>query len=165
MGNLYGSSDSDKIPISALSTDADLSADSDGIVPSQKAVATYVNGRMRKTYINGSLKTGLLDWTDSVTASGGQAVFYITSDRTSAGTAMATELFPDSIQVNYIDSSGVYSTGTPVIAASKKSITVPITKQSFSGVTVLGINVLGTASNISIPDGVTVKMQVIGNAV
>lgn len=156
-------------PSNALTTDmlasnTALNPESDTMIATQKAVKTYVDGVKRRTYINGSLKDHILDWTDSVQTSGGQAVFYITDTRTAAGNAMAIDLYPDSIQVNYIDNTGVYSTGTPVISADKKSITIPITKQSFTGVTVLGLNVLGAASNVSIPNGVTVKMQVIGSA-
>lgn len=148
-----------------LDSNSTLAPDSDQMIATQKAVKTYVDGIRRKTYINGSLKDHILDWTDSVTTSSGQAVFYVTSDRTNSGSAMATDLYPDSIQVNYIDPTGVYATGIPVISSDKKSITIPITKQSFTGVTVLGINVLGSASQAAIPNGVVVKMQVIGSAV
>lgn len=144
--------------------DNTMTANSGTRLPTQRAIVSYVSGKMRKTYINGTLKNNLLDWTDSTTTSSGQAIFYITSDRTSSGTAMATNLYADSIQVNYIDNSGVYATGVPVISTDKKSITIPINKQSFTGVTLLSTNILGSVAQIAIPNGVTVKMQVLGDA-
>ena len=156
--------DDTKVDKAAVDADTELAADSNNLLSTQKAVRMFVDGRMRKTYVNGNLKTNVLDWTDSVMTSGGNATFYITNDRTSGGTAMATALYADTIQVNYIDSSGVYSTGTPVVSGDFKTVTIPISKQSFTGLTVLGLNVLGAASQGSIPDGVKVKMQIIGAA-
>ena len=115
--------------------------------------------------LNGTAKTGdILIWTDSVTTSGGSAAFNLTNDHTSTGTAMFSTVALNSVDANFIDSSGVYQKGSPSLSANKKVLTIPLTKQAFTGVTVLSINVLGSVANNSIPDGVTVKLFVMGVA-
>jgi len=107
---------------------------------------------------NGSPNTGdIIIFTDSVTTLGGSATFYPTSDRTSTGTALCTYISGDSLQPNYRDSTGVYTPGAVTVAGNLKSISQAFGKQAFAGLVVLGLNVLGSASNPAIPDGVVVK--------
>ena len=132
-------------------------------IDKKTAIRYYINGIGQ----NGTPNTGdVVMWTETINTLGGSTTSYVTtqgSTRTSSGTALCSTIFPDSIQTNFIDSSGVYAQGLPVIT-SNKTIVVPFTKQGFSGVTILGINALGTASMGTIPDGVVVKLQLIGIA-
>lgn len=124
---------------------------------------------IRRTYVNGSAQNGtpvtgdIVEWIQSTTTTSGIATFNLTTDGTSTGPAICTTIFPDSIQTNFIDSSGVYAPGLAVIT-SNKSVGIPFTKQGFSGVTLIGINVLGSVTMGAIPNGVTVKVMLVGIA-
>ena len=116
---------------------------------------------------NGTPNTGdIIIFTDSVTTSGGSATFYATSNRLSTGTALCSYLSADSIQPNYRDSSGIYLPGAVTIGTGNKSISQAFAKQTFTGITILtSVNVLGSTTNTTIPDGVTVKATWWGVAV
>ena len=133
------------------------------LIDKKTSIRYYVNGIAQ----NGSASTGdVVMWTETVNTAGGTTTSYVTTQgatRTSGGTALCSSIFPDSIQTNFIDSSGVYAQGNPTIT-SNKTVSIPFTKQGFNGVTILGINALGTASMATIPDGVVVKLQLIGIA-
>jgi len=134
----------------------------DASVATKTAVRYCDNG----TFKNGTPNTGdIIIFTDSVTTSGGSATFYPTSNRTSTGTALCSYISGDSFQPNYRDSSGVYTPGAVTVAGNLKSISQTFGKQTFVGLVVLGLNVLGSASNPAIPDGVTVKATWWGIAV
>jgi len=133
------------------------------VANSKTANRTYVNGIAQ----NGTAQTGdLVEWIETCTTAAGSITSYVTTQgatRTSGGTALLSSLLPDSIQTNFIDSSGVYAQGLPVVT-SNKTVSIPFTKQSFAGVTVLSINVLGSAAMAAIPDGVVVKLRLVGIA-
>ena len=120
-----------------------------------KPITRYCDNGVFK---NGTPLTGdIIVFTDSVTTSGGSATFYPTNDRTATGTALCSYISGDSLQPNYRDSAGVYTPGAVTLAGNLKSISQAFGKQAFAGLVVLGLNVLGSASNPAIPDGVTVK--------
>lgn len=158
------------VPQASVSNSSDMTADSHINVPSQHqayaadlAVLAVANSKTairyweNGTFKNGSPLTGdLIQFTDSVSTSGGSATFYPTSAHTSTGTALCSYLSVLSFQPNYRDSSGVYSPGAVTVAGTLKSIGQAFTKLAFNGVTILGINALGTQAPVSIPDGVTV---------
>lgn len=127
------------------------------IIPNSSEITAirYCEGGSFK---NGSPLTGdIIVFTDSVTTSGGNATFYPTHNRTAGGNALCSFISADSFQPNYRDSSGVYTPGSVTVAGNLKSISQTFGKQTFVGLVVLGLNVLGSVSNPSIPDGVTVK--------
>lgn len=130
------------------------------VANSKTASRTYING----TSQNGTPNTGdIIEWIVTGTTSGGSITFYVTSNSLSGGTAICSTLFADSISTNFIDSSGVYAQGSPTVT-SNKTVAIPFTKQGFSGVTVLAVNVLGSVAMNAIPDGVTVKTRIVGIA-
>lgn len=133
------------------------------VANSKTANRTYVNGIAQ----NGTAQTGdIVEWIVTLTTSSGVVTDYVTTEgvtRTSGGTALCSTIYPDSIQTNFIDSSGVYAQGSPTIT-SNKTLSIPFTKQAFNGVTVATINVLGTVSMATIPNGVTVKLRLVGIA-
>lgn len=133
------------------------------IANSKTANRTYVNGVAQ----NGTAQTGdLVEWIVTLATTSGTVTDYVTTEgatRTSGGTALCSSIFPDSVQTNFIDSTGVYAQGNPTVT-SNKTVSIPFTKQSFNGVTVVGINVLGSAAMAAIPNGVTVKLRLVGIA-
>lgn len=133
------------------------------VANTKTANRTYVNGIAQ----NGTANTGdIVEWIVTLTTAGGTITDYVTTQgttRTSSGTALLSTLFPDSVQTNFIDSTGVYAQGNPTIT-SNKTVSVPFAKQGFNGVTVLSINVLGSVAMNTIPDGVTVKVRLVGIA-
>jgi len=131
---------------------------------------TFVNLNKTAVYIYdqgvkitaGTPQTGdTIIWHDMVTTSGGNATFYVTSDRTNSGTAICSSLQNGTVDAAIIDSTGATARGDSVVT-SNKQIVVPITKQSFTGLVVLGLNVLGAASMPAAPNGITVKLYVTG---
>lgn len=134
----------------AMQADASVLA----VANSKSAVWYWENG----TFKNGSspITGDIIVFTDSVTTSGGSATFYPTSDHTATGTALCSYLSASSFQPNYRDSTNVYSPGAVTVGGTFKSIAQAFTKLAFSGVTILGINALGSQAPTAIPDGVTV---------
>lgn len=133
------------------------------VANSKTANRTYVNGIAQ----NGAAQTSdLVEWIVTLTTTSGTVTDYVTTEgatRTSGGTALCSTIFSDSIQTNFIDSSGVYAQGNPTVT-SNKTVSIPFTKQSFAGVTVATINVLGSVSMGTIPNGVTIKVRLVGIA-
>lgn len=133
------------------------------VANSKTANRTYVNGVAQ----NGAPATGdLVEWIATLTTASGVVTDYVTTQgatRTSGGTALLSSIFPDSIQTNFIDSTGVYAQGNPTVT-SNKTVSIPFTKQGFNGVTLLSTNILGSVSMGVIPDGVTVKVRLVGIA-
>lgn len=128
---------------------------------SKTAVRIYFSG----TAMNGTPQTGdMIIFVDTVTTVSGVATFYITNDHTATGTALCSSISVSSIDPEFTDSTGVYSKGVPTVATDKKSITVPITKQASTGVTILGIGVLQTLTLSGTPDGTSVNLFAIGVA-
>lgn len=118
----------------------------------------YTDSKIPKIFVNGVQKLSRrLSWTDSTTVSGGNATFYITSDRTSTGTAMATALDIDTANFRTEDGTGQYAFGT-VSSPNVKTLVLAIFKQVFNGITVVGIAVLGSVTNTAAPNGTVVKL-------
>lgn len=150
-------SDQSTIATQALSLAGDTAAVS--------TAEAYTDSKIPKTYVNGTLKTSQrLRWVDSTTTSGGNATFYITSDRTSSGTARATAIDIDSVVPVTTDGTAQYAFGVAT-SPTVKSVVIPILKQAFSGISVVGINVLGSVTNSAAPDGTAVKVTLDGDAV
>lgn len=127
---------------------------------SKTAVRYYLNGTVQ----NGTPVTGdIVEWIVTGTTSAGNIVFYVSVGSVSGGAAICSSLFTDSIQTNFIDSTGIYAQGSPTVT-SNKTVTIPFTKQGFSGVTLLSTNILGSVAMNAIPDGVTVKTRIVGIA-
>lgn len=106
----------------------------------------------------------VLIFTDAMTTSGGNVVFPMTTNHTTTGTAWASTILSNSIQLGFVDTANLYAVGTPTISSDKKTITVAVTKQSQTGATVLGIGVITTLAQAAAPDGVTVKLYATGIA-
>jgi len=153
---------SDTIPMADDPTKVPTSRavkETDQVLFAQIAKKTAVRYCENGLFKNGTPNTGdIIVFTDSVTTSGGSATFYATSDHTATGTALCSSISADSFQPNYRDSTGIYLPGAVTVAGNLKSISQAFAKQTFTGITILtSINVLGSTSNVAIPDGVVVK--------
>lgn len=139
---------------------------------SDNQVLAVANGKTASRYFlngvaqNGTPNTGdIVEWIQSVsTDSSGNANYYITSTGVSSGAALLSSIFADSVQTQLVDSANLYAQGIPTVTSSK-TIVVPITKQAFTGISVVGINVLGAQTMGTAPSGVTVKLRVVGVSV
>lgn len=117
------------------------------------------------TFQNGSPNTGdMIVFTDSTAvASGGNGVFYLTSDHTSSGTALCSSIILNSVRGGTVDSQGNYNPGQPSVA-SNKTVTIPYTKQSANGITLLSTTVLGSITFPATPNATVITLFGIGVA-
>lgn len=131
------------------------------VANSKTAVRYYDNG----VAMNGSANTGdVVIWIDSATTSSGSVTFYLTSDHTSGGTAICSSISGNSVDASATDSTGAFSRGIATVAGNLKSVTVPLTKLTATGLTLLATTVLGSIQNTAVPDGVVVKIFAMGVA-
>lgn len=132
------------------------------IADSKTAVRFWDSG----TFQNGSPHTGdMIIFTDNVTvASAGNGVFYLTSDHTSSGTALCSSIILNSVRGGTVDGQGNYNPGQPTVA-SNKTITIPYTKQSANGITLLSTTVLGSITFPATPNATVITLFAIGISV
>lgn len=118
------------------------------------------------TFANGTANTGdIIIMTDTMTiSSSGNAVFNLTNDHTSTGTALCSSIFANSCVANFVDNTGVFSQGTPTIAGNLKTVTINTTKQTSTGVVVLSLTVLGSVQQSAAPNGTVVRFFGVGIA-
>lgn len=136
------------------------------LIPNQADIMGWITNAIPKTFVNGVQKTTQrLKWIDSVAVGGGSglATFYLTSDRTSTGTARATAIDLDSIMLRTEDGTSQYAFGS-ITSPNVKTIIATIFKQAFAGAVVLSINLLGSVSNVVAPNGTVVKLVADGDA-
>jgi len=130
------------------------------VANTKTSVRYYQNG----TPLNGTPNTGdIVVWMDTVTTSGGNAVIYLTSDHTSAGTAICSDIYVEGVGTETIDSSANYARAAAVVAGNKKSVTIPFNKQIFTGITLLSTNILGSVA-FSAASGSTITVTLVGKA-
>lgn len=115
-------------------------------------------------YSNGSRVKPIKEYSGSAVSTSGQFTFYLTSDGTSTGTAIFTSsVIIGTANLVILDpAGGSYREGSYTLSADKKSLTVAVKKESFAGVTVVGISVLGSNSWSALPAGVTGYISVKG---
>lgn len=170
--------DNTKIPISNIANDPDMSANRADMVVSEHAaymsdIGLY-NLANKKTSIrffdngvamNGAPNTGdIIVWIDSTTTTSGNAVFYLTSNHLSTGIPLFSLISSNSVDTSFIDGSALHAKSAPVISSDLKSVTIPITRQTSTIISVVGINVLGSVSMPSAGNGVVVKLFAVGIA-
>jgi hypothetical protein len=82
-------------------------------------------------YSGVNLFTNTVGWSNVVTTdASGNAIYYLTSDGTAAGTALFSTIITSSIQLTPWNSSLILITGTPVVSGDNKTITVPVKQNS-----------------------------------
>lgn len=163
------------IPTSAMSNSYPMVDDANKIVTehvaltADQAVLDVANSKTAVRFWDaGSFKNGppnmgdMIIFTDNVSvASGGNGVFYLTSDHTSSGSALCSSIILNSVRGGTVDSQGNYNSGQPSIA-SNKTITIPYTKQSANGITLLSTTVLGSITFPATPNATVITLFAIG---
>lgn len=110
----------------------------------------------RKNYVSGVLKNDSFLYTSKATTNGsGLVTFYITDDGTSAGSAVFTNVYADSISVAVYGSSANYQPYSPTVSGDKKSIAVNINQAT----SVL----LGAIQLVSAASAVDCRLYVMGD--
>jgi hypothetical protein len=97
-----------------------------------------------------------------VVVSGGNAVFHLTNDGTSSGTALFSGIPNlDSMQLTAEEADSPHTFGTPVLSNSNKTLTVPVKKSGGINVALVGLTLLGApvAAN-----GSTIRLLIAGAA-
>lgn len=97
----------------------------------------------------------------ATTASGaGNAVFFATDSGLVGGTALFASIQSIQAVVDVADPN--VAIAKPVVSNSNKTITINCQKQTFNGVTVLGISVLGSNTVANAPNGVVLSVLIHG---
>lgn len=97
------------------------------------------------------------NWSGSTT--GGVAIIYLTSNGLSTGTAFYTAI--EGILVMFTGNDNNLGKSYTV-SVDLKTLTITCTQQSFSGITVLSIPVLGSVSISAVPNGTGLKVLING---
>lgn len=111
----------------------------------------------RKNWVSGALKNDSFIYSSKAVTAGGAGVvtFYITSDGTSGGSAVFTNVYADSILVVPFGASGNYQAFSPAVSGDKKSITASVSQAT---------NVLGILTfNAAAANGIDCRLYVIGD--
>lgn len=162
MSNAYPmTNDSAAIPTVSVAYQGDLA--NYNFASAKTAVRFWDAGSWKNDIPN----TGdMVVFTDNTTIAGGSgnATFYLTSDHTSSGTALCSTILVNSVRGSWVDGAGNYNPGQPTVT-SNKTVTVPTTKQSANGITLLSTTVLGSVTYPVAPNGTVVTLFAIGISV
>lgn len=94
-----------------------------------------------------------------ITTTSGISTIYLTIDGTSTGNPLFTSI--DYIHIDFITNDPNLGKSF-ALTNSNKTLTITAVKQAFSGVSVLGINVLGSVTIPAAPNGTALKVLVQG---
>lgn len=115
-------------------------------------------------FSSGTEKPGDYPYISSAAVAGGAGVvrFYLTTDGTSSGAAIFSEIDADSVQVQVWNSTNSYIPASVTVDTNKKYIDVTMKQLTFTSGLAGILNVLTGASLVSAPNGTTVKCVVFG---
>lgn len=105
-----------------------------------------------------SLQSVIMSYTGSSIS--GNAVIYATDDGTPTGNALFSSI--DYVHSDLQDTNPNIGKGKPVISNANKTITIPVVKQIFNGVTVATVNVIGSNTISAAPDATLLSVLVQG---
>lgn len=162
LGNVDNTSDLNK-PISTATQTAlngKLSMEVDGSVTNELQTLSISGSNLSISSGNTVALPIAVDYTNTVAVAGGagNAVFYLTSDKTSTGTALYTTVTYVNPVVN--DSTVNYTYGWSYNAGTK-ALTVNVKQATGINVALLGLTLLGVPANVA--NGVNVQVLVKGN--
>lgn len=142
-------------PTMNIDTDGSFPINDDSVVPTEKAIKTYVDARQRKIWVNGVERLGAFIYSTKAVSSSGSATFWLTSDGASTGTAIFSNIYSDTISVNAYGANGNYQCHTFSVAGDRKSITVGISQIT----TVLGLLTFNSTAG----SGLDCRIYVVGD--
>lgn len=147
--------DTNFIPFAAMDVDGTFSANSDFVVPTQKAARTYVGNRVPlQLYRNGTLKTAPKTYMTTGTVASGTVTFNLTDDNTATGNALFSTIYKESLNWWIDDAANQYQVGGYTVAGNLKTLTLTINRL---GTVILGLIQFTVAAN-----GTTVNITVWG---
>jgi hypothetical protein len=145
---------------------ADPTDQYDGMNNNQAQIAI---ASLPRYYKSGTRKNNVWMYDTSATVSSGTATFWLTTNGTSTGTAVLTNIYTESANFTVFDGSNLYNYSNFTIAADKKSLTVTVNKQAFTSSSGL-INLLGGVLNFltgvvfnSAANGTVIYLQIKGD--
>ena len=141
-----------------IDTDNTLSANADSIVPTQKAIKTYIDdktGAATKLYRSGVQKPAVKIYTGSADISSGSAVLYLTTDGTASGSAIFNNVYKESFSWWIDDAANQYQLGGYTLSEDNKSVTINVNR--------LGTVLIGIIQFITGANGVVVNMSIWGD--
>lgn len=121
-------------------------------VPSAMQAMGHTIGTTQQMMMKPVIKSGI--------TSGGSCVMYLTDD----GTANGNALFPNAIsfvEVDWNDTTAVYGKNA-TWSPDRKTLTIQVTKQTFTGISILSQAVLGAVSMQTAPDNTSLTVKVHG---
>lgn len=109
-----------------------------------------------KAIVGLTANTGTFPLVTSSTVSSGVAVFYLTADGTSTGTALFTQVYLNSVQLAVNDATASYQMGW-AFTNSNKTLTVTVNKLGTANI------LTGVLGQTTAPNGTVVTLRVEGN--
>lgn len=144
-----------KVDTSVISNDFPMTANRTDKVVTESAALQGDIATRRKAWVSGALKNDSFIYSSKASTSGGTAVFYLTNDGTASGSAVFTNVYPDTIAIITYGALGNFQPSGPVVSGDNKSITASISQIT---------NILGIATINSVAaNGVDCRLYVMGD--
>lgn len=149
--------------------DPSMAANSDHLVPSQKAMKSAMLGKepavssgTSKQYYRGdkTWQTQKLVKTYTATISSGVAVIYLTDDGLVTGNALFSTV--DYVHLDFTSNDPNFGKSY-AITNSNKTLTITAVKQAFTGITLLSTPILGSVALAAAANGTTLSVLVQGD--
>ena len=137
-----------------LDTDPLFTANSDNKLATQKAVDSSIRANRRKAYVNGVMVNGIIPYLANATVSSGTATLWLTSDGTSAGTAVFSTIYPEGIVINAYGSGNNYQVYNVVVSGDLKKVTCSVNQMAGA--------ILGLVNVTSAANGIDVRAIILG---
>lgn len=135
--------------------DVQMTANSNTRVATQKAMKAMIVANRRTAWVSGAERPGSFVYCAKATTSSGSATFYLTDDGTSAGNAVFSTIYADSIAAIPYGANGNYQVSNPTVSGDRKSVTVNVSQIT----TVLGILTFNTTAG----NGIDCRLYVMGS--
>lgn len=102
-------------------------------------------------------------YSQNATTTSGVATFYLTDDFTSSGNALFTTVYKDTAQFWVEDTANAHFFGGYTLSGDNKTLTITSKTRTFTGVTVLGVDVLGSTAITNSSNGTVVRLAIWGD--
>lgn len=124
--------------------------------------ATGAAGAAATVYVNGTLQNAanLVEHSMDGTVAGGAGV--VTFTASSGGAAIFSSIFAGTASLSIWGTGGPYATSIPVLSGDKLTISMTVYRQTFTGVTVVAISVLGSVAFGTAANGTAVSLRIMG---
>jgi hypothetical protein len=153
-GYVYPKNPNNLVTLSMIDPDPSFSADSNNVIPTQKAVDTSIKQNRRKAYVSGVMVNGIIPYLCKTAVTNGAATLWLTDNGLSTGNAIFSTIYPEGIVINAYGTGNNYQVYNVAVAADKKSITCNVNQMAGA--------ILGLVNVTSAANGVDVRGIVLG---